>query len=445
MKDKVDRIIENPKKALFKLAWPIIIGMTVQIAYNIADTAFVGHLGSNQIAALTFSFPLFFIFTALTAGLSTGVGSRISRYVGAKNISAAENTAIHGILISLVLAVIIFVLGKFSLAKIFLHSGATDEVIKLGIEYMSPILFGLVFMFPNFVINSIFSGQGDTKTPMKIQVASVILNIILDPIFIYTLGYGIRGAAYATVISIIFSFALLSFYIIKKSQLKLDIRKFKCSTYLVKEILKVGIPSSMMMLMISIYMTVLNRFMAHFGTDYVSAWGIIFRLESVALMPLIGIAMAMMNLIGILIGAKRTEEVKSTIWYGVRRAILFASAISVIFFVTPEFFLKIFTNENSIIAISKPFLRIDVLTFPLMAVSMMMARSMQGMGYGMPGFIIQLVRTILVVTPLSYFFIFVMGYGYLTIGIAMFAGGLVANIIGVIWINSKFKKLRSNH
>jgi putative MATE family efflux protein len=445
MEDKVDKIIKNPKKALFKLAWPIIIGMTVQIAYNISDTAFVGHLGSNQIAALTFSFPLFFIFTALTVGLGTGVGSRISRYVGAKNTSAAENTAIHGLLISLVVALMIFGLGKFSLAKIFLHFGATEEVIKLGIEYMTPILFGLVFMFPNFVINSIFSGQGDTKTPMKIQVASITLNIILDPILIYGFGYGIKGAAYATVISVIFTFILFSIYVVKKSQLKLELNKFRYSNFLVKEILKVGVPSSMMMLIISIYMVILNRFMAHFGTDYVSAWGIIFRLESVALMPLIGLAMAMMNLIGILVGAKKTQEIKSTIWYGIKKAIFFASLVALIFFIVPEIFLRIFTSEEPIIALSKPFLRLDVITFPLMAVSMMIARSMQGMGYGLPGFVIQLVRTILVVTPLSYILVFVFGYGYLSVAISMFAGGVVANIIGIIWVDLKLKKLQNSH
>ena len=207
-KNKIDEFIKAPKKALFTLALPIIIAMLVQIMYNIVDTAFVGRLGAEAIAALTFSFPIFFVLIALNSGIGVGISSYISRLLGAKNKKEAENAASHGLLISLLFAFIIFFIGIATLKPLFVIFGAADSVLELSIDYMSIILLGVFFMFPAYVINSIFSSQGDTKTPMKIQISALFLNIILDPIFIYVLGLGVRGAAIATVISFMFSFIL---------------------------------------------------------------------------------------------------------------------------------------------------------------------------------------------------------------------------------------------
>ena len=183
-KNRVDEFIKNPKKALFRLALPIAIAMMVQVMYNIVDTAFVGRLGADAIAALTFSFPLFFVLMALNSGIGTGMSSRIARYLGDKNKKQAENTAFHGLLISLGLALIIFIIGMLSLQSLFSLFGATESVAKLGISYMSIILLGIFFMFPSYVLSSIFSDQGDTKTPLKVHIIALIFNIILDPIFI---------------------------------------------------------------------------------------------------------------------------------------------------------------------------------------------------------------------------------------------------------------------
>lgn len=442
-KNRVDEFIKNPKKALFKLAMPIIIAMIVQAMYNIVDTAFVGRLGAEAIAALTFSFPLFFILIALNSGIGIGMGSRISRFLGEKNKKAAENTAIHGILISLGSALVIFVLGIFTLKPLFTLFGATESVVGLAISYMSIILFGIFFMFPAFVLSSVFSAQGDTKTPMKVQITALILNIVLDPIFIYVLGYGVRGAAIATLISFFTVLLLFIYYIKKKSYLCISLKYFKFSSSIIKQILSVGAPASLMMLLMSIYIMFINRFMAHFGTNYVASFGIASRLESVAVMPIVAFSIAMLTLVGMFYGAKRHDLVKEIAWYGIRIAVAFTSAMGLIFFIAPSLFLKIFTNDILLINLGSAYLRIAVFTFPLMAVGMLTARILQGMGFGLPGFIINLVRIIVVAIPLAYLFVFILGYGYLSIAVAMVIGGIVSNIVALSWLRIRLYALKA--
>ena len=220
-KNRVDEFIKRPNKALFTLATPMLIGMLVQTTYNLVDTAFVGRLGTNSIAALTFAFPVFMIIWSLNSGIGVGMSSLISRLLGAKKRKEAENAAMHGLLSSVMLAVVLFFGGIWLLPTLFNLFGATGEVLTLSTNYMTIIFFGMIFMFLNFAIYNIFASQGDTKTPMKIQVTALVINIILDPIFIYILGYGVAGAAIATVLAFMIAFAMGLYYIPRKSQLRI--------------------------------------------------------------------------------------------------------------------------------------------------------------------------------------------------------------------------------
>jgi putative MATE family efflux protein len=439
-KNRVDKFIKNPRKALLKLALPVVITMVVQVMYNIVDTAFVGRLGAEAIAALTFAFPLFFILISLNSGVGVGMGSRISRYLGEKNKKEAENTALHGILISLAFALIVFVLGTLTLKPMFLLFGATESVLSLAVSYMSIILLAVFFMFPAFVLNSIFSSQGDTKTPMKINISSLVCNIILDPIFIYVLGYGVKGAAIATLISFVFSLVLSAYYIRKKSYLRISPKLFKFSFYIVKQIFSVGAPASFMMLLMSIYIMFINRFMAHFGTNYVATFGIVSRLESVAVMPVVALSMAIITLVGMFFGAKRFDLLKEISWYGIGIAVLFTSLVGLVYFLFPLLSLKIFTPDDVLLGLGVPYLRVNVFMLPLMAVGMLISRIMQGMGYGLPGFVINLVRVFVFGVPLAYIFVFILGYGYISIAVAMIIGGLASGVTAIAWLRLRLGK-----
>ena len=290
MKHKVDKFIKNPKKALFYLSIPIVITLLVQTLYNIVDTIYIGRLGTDAIAALTFSFPIFFVFIALNTGIGIGMGSMISRWLGSKKKKAAENTAIHGLLLGILIALFLVVIGLFSINHLFVLFGATGNVVKLSTDYMNLILIGLFLMFPAQIIMSIFSSQGDTKTMMKIQVSALVLNIILDPIFIYTLNLGVKGAAIATSLSFLLSLVLAIYYLSKGSYLRIHLNSFSWDPKIFLNMFKVGFPASLNMLLIAFYIIFINRLMAYFGTDYVAAFGMASRLEQIAVVPILSIA-----------------------------------------------------------------------------------------------------------------------------------------------------------
>lgn len=441
-KNRVDEFIEHPRKALFILAIPTVISMLVQITYNIADTAYVGRLGAESIAALTFSFPLFFILIAINSGIGVGMGSRVSRLLGAKKKEQAENTAMHGLCISIVLAIIISLLGIVSLKRLFRLFGADENVLPLAINYMSIILIAIVFMFVSAIVNTIFSSQGDTKTPMKIQISSLLINIILDPIFIYILDFGVKGAAIATLIAFIISMVIGIFYLNRRSYLKISLSSFNFSLEIIKDILFIGIPATLMMLIISIYVMFINRFMSYFGTEYVAAFGIVARLENVAIMPMLALSFSIITLVGMFYGAERYDLLKGIISYGIKIATLFTSFVGIIFFLVPHIFLRIFTADTNLLSLGSAYMRINVFTFPLMSVATIISRAMQGMGSGLPGLIINVFRVIIVAVPAAYIFVYVLNYSYLYIGAAAIMGGIASNITAFIWLRLKLNKIR---
>lgn len=443
-KNRVDEFIKNPKRALFVLSSPVLVAMLVQTMYNIVDTAFVGRLGSDALAALTFTFPVFFFLVSINSGLGIGMGSRISRLLGAKKKKEAENTAVHGLLISLFLAVLVIITGILTQDIIFSLFGASGNVLSLAKDYMSIIIFGVSIMFPVYVMNNMFSAQGDTKTPMKVQITGLLLNIILDPIFIYVLGYGVKGAAIATVIALAVPLVMNIYFLKKKSYLKIRIGSFKYSYKIVKEIFSVGVPASFMMIIVSVYVIFLNKAMAHFGTDYVAAFGLASRLESLVTLPVVAFSMSTVTLVGMFYGAKRYDLVKKTVWYSLKICTVIAVVLSSVFFAIPSLFFRVFTSDVTLLMIASTYMRVNVFTLPFMPINMIASRVTQGLGFGLPGFIIHFVRIFVVAIPLAYFFVFVLDYGFLSIAFAMVIGGMTASIVALVWLILKLKKIEND-
>jgi putative MATE family efflux protein len=440
-KNRVDEFVKHPKAALLKVAGPIVLGMLVQTLYNVVDTAFVGRLGPESIAALTFSFPIFFIFIAVNVGIGSGIGSQISRYIGAKNKTAAENTAMHGMLIGFSIALVMFTLGNIFLEKIFIALGAQD-VLALSLGYMRVILFGIFFMTANQMISQIFSGQGDTKTAAIMQVSSLLLNIALDPIFIYVLGFGVQGAAIATVISMIFGTILGSILLRTKSELHIHPSVFHFSTHLIKKIFLVGIPASLTMLLMSIYFMFINKFVSIFGTNHVAAMGVASRVESIATMPIVGVSIALMTLVGMFYGAKQYDAMKTTISFAFKAGLVFTISMSVLFFFIPQYILQVFTTDTLVLELGKQVMRIWIFTWPFFTIMIFTNRILQGLGTGLPGLILNLIRVVGISIPASYIMIFVLGMDFRAVPIAMLLGVIVSSFAAVLILVSKMKKMK---
>jgi len=381
---------------------------------------------------------------AVMSGLNAGVVSRISRYLGENKKKQAENTAMHGVLFSFVASLIISVLGLIFIKPLFMLLGAKGDVLMYSIHYMSIIFMGAVFLFLTFTLFAIFNGQGNTKTPMKIEIAILLLNIILDPLFIYYFGFGVRGAAIATVITFFVGLVLALLSLKKHSYLELSFKSFRFDMRILKEIFSIGSSATLMMLLMSFYSAVFNRVMVIFGTEHVATLGVAFRLESVIVMPIVAVSLSLLTLAGMYHGAKRKDLVLYITNYGTKISALFALIMGIVFFAVPSLFLRIFTSDATIISLGVPFIRIDVLALPFFAVMLIYGRVLQGMGYGLPSLITTLIRVIFVGIPLSLIFVFVLGYGYLSIAVALVIATVVAAGVAWLWLWLKFRKLSTS-
>ncbi len=438
MKSKLDKFIKNPKKAVITLALPIIVAMFVQTMYTIVDTAYIGRLGADALAALTFAFPLFFLLMSLGAGIGAGTNSRISRFIGEKNIKGAENAAMHGILLSVLAAIIIISLGLSTLKPLLSLLGAQGNVLLLTYDYASIIIGGSIFMFLSMSINTIFAAQGNTSVPMKVQITGLMLNFILDPIFIFALHLGVKGAAIATVIGFFFSTILYAFYK-KESHLAIHKSSFKFSPKLIKQIFSVGFPASLLMMMISMYSMFFNNIMSHFGTDYVAAFGMVVRLESFVTMPIVALSMSVLTLTGMFFGAKKYHLLDETMKYAIKVGLYFNISIAVLFFAFPKIVLRIFTTDQALLSLSADYLRIYVFVFPTIVIAMITSRVLQGIGDGISGTVIHAIRIFAITIPLAYLFIFYFDLSYTSLAVAAVIGNLSSNFMALFWVKRKIK------
>ncbi len=445
-KNRVDGFIKNPRKALFTLAMPVVIGMVVHSLYNIIDTIFVGRLGAEAIAAVTLSFPFFFIMNAFAFGIGVGVTSVIGKLVGQKRKGAAANAACHGIIISLGISIVFFIAGLLYLKTAFAFIGAEAMVTSLGIDYMRIIfLFAPVF-FLSPAFYAILSGEGDTKTPMKLQIFSLITNIILDPIFIFGFGYGVKGAAIATVIAQTLGFLIFCyiFFVKKSGYLKADFRLFSFRNKLIYRIFFVGAPVILTHLIMGFGVLLLNKVMTSFSTNHIAAFGLAVRFDSLVVMPVFGISSGLVALVSMYLGAKRPDLIRYISWYGIKMSLIIVGSLGVIIFFIPEILLSIFTQDPELIKIGSVIMRFLVFTYPFMAIGMNTGRIIQGLGTGIPSLIITSARVLVFAIPLAYTFVYILGYGYTSVLWALIISANISAFLAIPWLRYYLKKINES-
>jgi len=347
---RLNEFLESPEKGLWKLAWPVMAGMGIQTLYTIVDMIFIGRLGGEAIAAIAFNMPLFFFVLGLTMGLGAGVTASIARFIGAKDKVNADNSAEHavvmGVGISIILTIIVTIYGR----DILLGIGAPESVIDLSWSYLRVICIGLPFMVLSAFFRSILVGEGDTKFPMTVAALGTVLNIILDPIFIFTLGLGVAGAAWATAISQITVFTIFIYMLFFKehSYITFRLKDFSPSSYITKDIIKVGLPASMSMIIMSFGQLVFNRILIHFSTDAVAAYQIGGRIDMVIFLPILSISYTLTTLVGMFFGSARMDKVKHIIYYGLSRSFMIAVVTSALVYFTAPKLVLLFTDIYSI-------------------------------------------------------------------------------------------------
>ena len=428
---------------ILSLALPMVFVMFLQTLFNIVDTIFVGRVSAYAVAAVSMAFTVMFIIIAIGAGLGIGTSSVIARSIGAKDKGRANLAAEHSVLIGLLISLIITVLGLAFAKPLFVLMGAGPQVLPLVLSYARIIFLGMIFLVMGFVGNSILQGEGDMKTPMKIMSFSVVLNIILDPIFIFVLGYGVAGAAIATVLSRMVGTILVWYFLLSNRALvQFDLKAFKYHSKTVRDILSVGAPSMVLHGALGFGMAVMMKISSLFGPFAIAAYGIGFRLESIAILPAIGISMAVVTIVGQNIGAGNIQRAKKTTWAASGMAAIFAVLVGIIINIAPSQAITLFNSDPIVVEYGISFIRIVAISFAFTTTSIVIRNAFQGAGNGVVPLFLTILNLLILAAPLAYLLSTAYGYGVLGIWIGIAASDIIACIISIAWL--RLASLRQN-
>ncbi len=445
-KSRLKIFLENPSKALWSLAIPIMFGMGIQTLYNLVDMIFIGRLGGQSIAGIAFNMPLFFLVLGLTMGLGTGVTSSIARFIGQDNKKEADNSAEHAIVMGIVISIFLCSLGLMFGKTILSFFGAEGDILFIAWEYLHVMCVGMPFMIFSGFFRSILAGEGDMKFPMMVAGLGTVLNIFLDPIFIFDLenyggigfGLGVAGAAMATVISqiIVFCVFIYMLFVKEHSYITFRLKDFSFSTDIIWDIVKVGLPASLSMIVMAIGQGVFNKILIHFSADTVAAYQVAGRLDMLVFLPIFSIAASLTTLVGMFFGAKEYDTLKFTIRYGIISAFCITLVSSAFIYIFADLTVGFFTDDDLIISIAVSFLKLFSMVYPLIAIAITTGRVLQGLGKGLPVLIITIVRVLGVSAPLALFFIFYLGKPVEWVWYSMMISTVVAFSISMVWLFS---------
>ncbi|WP_276956882.1 MATE family efflux transporter [Methanobrevibacter woesei] len=439
----------NPETAVRKLAIPVMISMLLTASYNIIDGIWITGLGEAAIAGIGFVTPIFMILNGVSVGLGSGATSSISRFVGAHDKNRASDSAAHSIIILFIASIIltlIFLVIQEPLLRIY---GASGTALEEALSYSTPLFLGLIgIMFANGA-SGILRGEGDMKRAMYAVVVSVILNAILDPIFIYTFGLGAAGAAIATVLSSLISAVVILYWLLVKKDTYVDInlRKFKFNSKITKNILKVGIPASLDMFIMSIAVALYLIFITIISGDYgVAAYTSGQRIYLFAIMPLTAIGTAVVAVCGSAFGAENGDYLSRAHKYGAKFGILFGLAVTIIvvLFATPIASIFAYTPETShLVSGIALFLQFAFLSIPLTGAGMASSFLYQGIGRGVTSLFFTIFREVICTVILTYLFGIVFGWGLIGIWIGLAVGRSIASIVNYIYGRHTIKQIRT--
>ena len=447
--DSVDLMLENPKKALISMSIPLVISLIITSFYNLIDAAWVSGLGADALAGVGFFTPIFMILIGFGNGLGSGAAFALSKYLGEDNKIKANNASFHSILIDIVISVLITVMLLIFLNPILNAMGA-GQTIGYATDYGVVIIVGSIFIILSNALYGIFRGEGDTTRPMYAMVASAILNMILDPIFIYTLNLGVRGAAIATIISSIFVILILLywFYIKKDTYLKPYFSNFHFKRDITADIVKVGIPASIQLLNNAFFAAVFSALLAFVdSTDSVAVYSTGWRIVTIGTTPILAIGTALISVIAANYGARNYENIKAAHRYAMNVSILIAFIVAILTNVFAGEIASVFASSGSSVRIDSQltsFLSWIVIYYPSMAVGVASTYVFQGIGKGVTAMFQTIMRETGFTIFFALLFAVVLGYGVWGAWMGIVLGEIVSNNITLVWADWQVKKLIKN-
>ncbi len=440
-KDKFLLMTESDIEPLImKLSVPTIISMLVTSFYNMADTFFVGKISTEATAAVGVVFSLMAVIQALGFYFGHGSGNFISRELGKRNMETVSYMASTGFFSAIFAGILLSVAGLIFVKPLAILLGSTPTILSDVISYMQIILTGAPFMMASFVLNNQLRFQGSAVYAMTGIVLGAVVNVVLDPIFIFYFNMGVEGAALATVLSQIISFILLLYGMKKGSNIKLSIKKFKPNIYYELNIFKGGFPSLVRQGLGSLSTMILNHVAGGYGDAVIAGMSVVTRVSMFANSALIGFGQGFQPVVGFNYGAKLYDRVRKAFWFCVKVAFVFLTVMSVLGFVFSEEIIALFRDDIKVIEIGAFTLRAYCIAFPLNSIIIMSNMLFQSTGNTLSASLMAASRQGLFLIPL----IFILNYFFGLTGLqcAQCVSDYCSFVIAIPLIINYFKKLR---
>lgn len=382
-------------KAIGKLAMPTILGMLINIIYNMADTFFVAKTqDQNQVAAVTLCLPIFLLLMSFGNIFAIGGGSYVSRLLGEKDYKKIKNVTSFSFYTCIVAGILSILITIIFIELILKFIGTSPNTYNFAKSYLIILAFGAPFICLQTAFGGIIRAEGASKQAMIGMMIGTILNIVLDPIMILNMNMGVKGAALATIIGNIASCIYYIYYLLSKNTcLSINIKYFLFEASIIKNILIIGIPVSLNTVLISMANIILNNFAAHYSDTVVTALGISGRVNTIAIMLLLGLSHGSQPFIGYNFAAKNYDRMKQAIKFGIICSVIIGTTIFLTTFIFAEQIVKMFLTEPpQVVEYGKYFIKATMSAYTILGVQFILMSTFQAMGKGVSALIVSLCR-----------------------------------------------------
>lgn len=394
----------NVAKAIRTLAIPAIMGTMITAIYNFVDTAFIGLLQSTQaLSAVAIAFPIMSLINAIGQVLGVGVATYLGILLGAKKHKEANESATTIIVLSIFLAIIIAILGVVFQEPILTFFGASSTVLPYAKQYGTWMFIGAIFTIPNQALNNVARAETNAKLSAIALGLGALLNIILDPIFMFDfgLGLGLEGASIATTVAQGCSFIFLLLYFLRgKSLFKLSIKHIKFSSHMLKEVLKTGAPSGASQVLVSISIALTNIIAGRFGDVVIAALGIVLKVISFGQFIIFGYVQGFQPIASYAQGANDKQRFKDAFQTALRFVLRTCICLTIVYGVFGKWILMIFTSDQGVLDVAFPILLSQIVLYIAMGIVIFMTSVFQSLGQGLRGIILSISRQGIFFIPL---------------------------------------------
>ena len=399
-------------KLLFTMALPLALSMLVQAVYNVVDSIYVSRVSESAVTALSLAFPIQNLMIGFSTGIGVGMNALLSKSLGEGNRERANRAAGNGILLALIAVVLFMVFGMVGARPYYAMQSEVAETVEGGAAYIGICSVWCLGIFVEVMGERLLQASGRTVYTLFTQGTGAVMNIILDPVFIFgveRLGIapmGIAGAAVATVIGQwVAAILAIIFNLTKNPDVQLGFKYFRPDGYIIKKILAVGIPSIIMMAIGSVMNFGMNQIFLRFreyGETAAGVFGIYFKLQSFVLMPLFGINNAAISIIAYNYGARQPKRITGTLKCALGTAMAIMLTGTLLFQLLPDVLLGFFNPSDTFLALGRSALRIVSLHFPMAAIGIALSSSFQALGNGIYSTIVSLMRQLVVLLPAAF-------------------------------------------